>query len=80
MRRSIQRTTGTTLVSLLISAAIAGAAQAQSGSVGGSIGNDEKSLSGSREAPRAVEPSKPPRRAKPEIRRATPRIAEEQRR
>ena len=39
---------------------------AQSGSAGGSIGNDEKSLSGSREAPRAVEPSKPARRAKPE--------------
>ena len=66
MRRSIQRTAGTTLVSLLISAAIAGAALAQSGSAGGSIGNDEKSLSGSREAPRAVEPSRPARRAKPE--------------
>ena len=39
---------------------------AQSGSAGGSIGNDEKSLSGSREKPRAVEPSKPARRAKPE--------------
>ena len=46
-----------TLVSLLISAAMASAALAQSGSAGGSIGNDEKSLSGSREAPRAVEPS-----------------------
>ena len=66
MRRSIQRTAGTTLVSLLISSAIAGAALAQSGSAGGSIGNDEKSLSGSREAPRAVEPSRPARRAKPE--------------
>jgi hypothetical protein len=42
------------------------AAMAQSGSAGGSIGNEEKSLSGSREAPRAVEPSKPTRRAKPE--------------
>src|ERR1700737_1100793 len=41
-------------------------ARAQSGSAGGSIGNDEKSLSGSREAPRAVEPSKPARRSKPE--------------
>ena len=66
MRSSIQRTIGTTLASLLISAAVASAALAQSGSVGGSIGNDEKSLSGSREAPRAVEPSKPARRSKPE--------------
>lgn len=41
-------------------------APAQSGSAGGSIGNDEKSLSGSREAPRAVESSKPARRSKPE--------------
>jgi hypothetical protein len=43
-----------------------GVAMAQSGSAGGSIGNDEKSLSGTRQAPRAVEPSKPARRAKPE--------------
>jgi hypothetical protein len=41
-------------------------ARAQSGSAGGSIGNDEKSLSGSREAPRAVEPSNPARARKPE--------------
>jgi hypothetical protein len=38
---------------------------AQSGSAGGSIGNDEKSLSGSREAPRSAEPTKPARRSKP---------------
>ena len=38
---------------------------AQSGSSGGSIGNDEKSLSGSRDAPRAVEPT-PVRRSKPD--------------
>lgn len=44
----------------------AGLAHAQSGSAGGSIGNDEKSLSGSREKPRAAEPSKPARRAKSE--------------
>lgn len=43
-------------------------ARAQSGSAGGSIGNDEKSLSGSRETPRAVERSKPARRSKPEAR------------
>jgi len=41
-------------------------ARAQSGSAGGSIGNDEKSLSGSRETPRAAEPSRPERRSKPE--------------
>ena len=46
--------------------ALPGLAGAQSGSAGGSIGNDEKSLSGSREAPRAVETSQPARRSKPE--------------
>ena len=46
--------------------AMPGRATAQSGSAGGSIGNEEKSLSGSREAPRAVEPSKPARRSKSE--------------
>jgi hypothetical protein len=51
---------------LLVSVAMSGAAMAQSGSAGGSIGNEEKSLSGSREAPRAVESSKPARRSKPE--------------
>ena len=66
MEISVQRSIGKTLAPLLISAAISGAALAQSGSAGGSIGNDEKSLSGSREAPRAAEPSKPARRAKPE--------------
>jgi hypothetical protein len=43
-----------------------GLAIAQSGSAGGSIGNDEKSLSGSREPPRASESEKPARRSKPE--------------
>ena len=43
-----------------------GIALAQSGSAGGSIGNDEKSLSGSRQAPRAVEPERPARRSRPE--------------
>ena len=66
MEISVRRSIGMTLASLLISAVMSGAALAQSGSAGGSIGNDEKSLSGSREAPRAVEPSKPARRAKPE--------------
>jgi hypothetical protein len=38
---------------------------AQSGSMGGSIGNDEKSLSGSREAPRSQETEQPARKNKP---------------
>ena len=46
--------------------ALPGPAGAQSGSAGGSVGNDEKSLSGSRVTPRAVEPSKPSRPSKPE--------------
>ena len=46
--------------------ALPGVAHAQSGSTGGSIGNVDKSVSGTREAPRAVEPSKPARRSKPE--------------
>ena len=53
------------------------AALAQSGSAGGSIGNDEKSLSGSREAPRAVEPSKPARAQQAGRRCAAPRRANE---
>ena len=61
-----QHSVRTGLLCLLLSVAISGAAIAQSGSAGGSIGNDEKSLSGSREKPRAVESSKPARRAKPE--------------
>jgi hypothetical protein len=39
---------------------------AQSGSAGGSIGNDEKSLSGSREVPRTAEPATPARRGTPD--------------
>ena len=55
------------LLPMLISAVSpAAVAHAQSGSAGGSIGNDEKSLSGSRERPREAESSKPARRAKPE--------------
>ena len=53
------------LSATLASVALPGLARAQ-GSAGGSIGNDEKSLSGSRETPRAAEPSKPTRRSKPE--------------
>ena len=51
------------LLALLIPAAFgAGPGYAQSGSSGGSIGNDEKSLSGSRES----EPARPSRRSQPE--------------
>src|SRR6187431_610319 len=63
----VQRTIKIALCAALISAALPiDATLAQSGSAGGSIGNDEKSLSGSREAPRAVESSKPARRGKSE--------------
>ena len=63
----VQRTIMIALCAALISAALPiDATLAQSGSAGGSIGNDEKSLSGSREAPRAVESSKPARRGKSE--------------
>src|SRR3954447_16804195 len=48
---------------------MASAALAQSGSAGGSISNDEKSLSGLRQAPRTAEPEKPARRSKPEAAR-----------
>jgi hypothetical protein len=66
MRYPASRLIGIGLFPLLVSAAIGGGAVAQSGSAGGSIGNEEKSLSGSREAPRAVQSSKPARRSKPE--------------
>jgi hypothetical protein len=63
IRRSIR--TGLVLLLLLVGFG-AGLALAQSGSAGGSIGNDEKSLSGSRQTPRAVESEKPARKNKPE--------------
>ena len=66
MEYAAQRSIRICFLSLLIPFATSGAALAQSGSTGGSIGNDEKSLSGSREKPRAVESSRPARRAKPE--------------
>ena len=67
MKHAAERSIKIALLFLLISAAFGSAAAlAQSGSAGGSIGNDEKSWSGSREAPRSVEPSKPARRGKSE--------------
>ena len=76
MRDAVRHSTGIALLSLFVSVASgSGVAQAQSGSAGGSIGNDEKSLSGSREAPRATESS----RTSQQIRggRTAPRIAKE---
>jgi hypothetical protein len=75
MQHSVQRSVRTGLLSALISIAIAGTGFAQSGSSGGSIGNDEKSVSGSRPAPRAVESEKPARRAKPRAEPEEPRRA-----
>ena len=67
MQRIIRYFFETVLLSALLAfVASPDMARAQSGSAGGSIGNDEKSLSGSREAPRAVEPSKPARSRKQE--------------
>jgi hypothetical protein len=66
MSNAVQRSLRAAFLSALILVAASGVALAQSGSAGGSIGNDEKSLSGSREAPRAVESDRPPRRGRPE--------------
>lgn len=67
MQKHIRRSITTSLVSLLLSVVFApGLARAQSGSAGGSIGNEEKSLSGSRQTPRATESEKPARKSKPE--------------
>jgi hypothetical protein len=65
MRHAARRPSAMSILTLLI--ALAGGsnvAGAQSGSAGGSIGNEEKSLSGSREAPRTNEAEKPGRRSK----------------
>ncbi len=65
MRDVVRHSTGIALLAVFVSVASGtGVALAQSGSAGGSIGNDEKSLSGSREPPRA--PEAPARRSKPE--------------
>jgi hypothetical protein len=75
MQNTARRTIKTTLLCIACIFAIgAGAAFAQ-GSAGGSIGNDEKSLSGSRSTPRAVETEKPARRSKPRPEPEEPRRA-----
>jgi hypothetical protein len=77
MKNVLRRRIKITLLCVSLAAAIGpGVAFAQSGSAGGSIGNDEKSLSGSRQEPRSVEPEQPARRSKPETeepRRSTSR-------
>lgn len=63
MQKAIFRLIMTGFTSLLLLAGSgANLALAQSGSGGGSIGNDEKSLSGSRQPSRAVESEKPVRK------------------
>lgn len=67
MQKIIRHRNRIASLALLLAAALGpGTTLAQSGSAGGSIGNDEKSLSGSRDTPRAVESSKPSRRNRPE--------------
>ena len=67
MQNAIRRRIKTALLCVSLATAIGPSiALAQSGSAGGSIGNDEKSLSGSRQAPRSVEPERPARRSNPE--------------
>ena len=56
MRNAVRRSSPIAVPALLIALVCGcGLAHAQSGSAGGSIGNDEKSLSGSREPPRPAE-------------------------
>ena len=68
MRNAIRRRIEIALLCMSFMVAIGpGAAFAQSGSAGGSIGNDEKSLSGSRQTtPRSAGPERPARRSKQE--------------
>jgi len=76
MQNALQRSLTIGLFSLLISVAFGtGTSLAQSGSTGGSIGNDDKSVSGSRATPRAVEAEKPVRRSKPRPEPEEPRRA-----
>jgi hypothetical protein len=72
MRTAIRRPIGIGLFSLLMSVALTPGLALAQGSAGGSIGNDEKSLSGTRESPRSVEPA---RRSKPKREAEEPRRA-----
>ena len=76
MQSAFQRSIRIGVFALLMSVAFGTTATlAQSGSAGGSIGNDEKSLSGTRSTPRAVETEKPARRSKPKPEAEEPRRA-----
>lgn len=72
MQNAVRRSVRIGLCSLWISVAFAPASLLAQGSAGGSIGNDEKSLSGTRESPRSVEPA---RRGKPKPEADEPRRA-----
>ena len=75
MQNNVQRSLKVGLLCLLLSAGFGRTSFAQSGSAGGSIGNDEKSLSGTRTTPRAVETETPVRRSKPRPEPEEPRRA-----
>ena len=73
MRSAARHLTRTAVLALLIALLCSSDfAAAQSGSAGGSIGNDEKSLSGSREPPRSKETENPGPRSKPEADESRP--------
>ena len=66
MKSTIRYNFASALLTVSLAIAINPAGAFAQGSAGGSIGNDDKAVSGSRETPRAAEPSKPARRSKPE--------------
>ena len=66
MKSTIRYNSASALLTVSLAIAINPAGAFAQGSAGGSIGNDDKAVSGSRETPRAAEPSKPARRSKPE--------------
>ena len=72
MQNTVQRSIGIGLICLLTSVSFGSDLAFAQGSAGGSVGNDEKSLSGTRESPRAVEPV---RRSKPKPEADEPRRA-----
>ena len=74
MQTTLQRSIKTVLFCAPFVVAIGISCAFAQGSAGGSIGNDEKSLSGTREAPRSVEaPARRSRSEPTEPRRAAPR-------
>jgi hypothetical protein len=74
MQTTLQRSIKSALLCTPFIVAIGISCAFAQGSAGGSIGNDEKSLSGSREAPRSVEsPARRSRSEPAEPRRAVPR-------